>query len=135
MSDLSPYINISEHGSAIVVEFMASRITNINEIRIIGDALSELTTKRQPELLILDLGKVNYLPSAMLGKLAAVRKAVRSYDGQLKLACLRDSVAQILQMTRLDRIFDIYESVDAALQQDLSKDHVLPFYSSSGSSG
>lgn len=104
-----------EIGGAVVARFYGPRITNANDIRAIGDALFAAIDQNKPDELILDLEKVNYLPSAMLGKLAAVRSAVTRDGGKLKLAGLQGPVMQLFRMTHLDSIFEIHENVDAAV--------------------
>jgi anti-anti-sigma factor len=116
MSESNRLLFTEKTGQAIVAHFYGPRITNANDIRSAGDALFRIIEQEKPAELILNLEKVNYLPSSMLGKLAAIRTAVIREGGKLKLAALQSPVKQLFTMTHLDSIFDIYENVDAAIR-------------------
>jgi len=114
MSESNRLLFTEKVGQAIVAHFYGPRITNANDIRTVGDALFRIIEQEKPAELILNLEKVNYLPSSMLGKLAAIRTAVMRQGGKLKLAALQTPVRQLFTMTHLDGIFDICESIESA---------------------
>lgn len=64
--------------------------------------------------LVLDFTQVTFIDSSCLGSLVATVKALRDKQGDIKIAGLRDDVLSIFQITRLDRIFGIFDSVDEA---------------------
>ena len=102
----------------VVVRFHGPRITNVNDIRQIGDVLFKLLENHYPDQFILDFERVNYLPSAMLGKLAAIRIEISSLGGRLKLTNLQGQVKQVFEMTQLEKIFAIFPDVDSALKEN-----------------
>jgi anti-sigma B factor antagonist len=112
------HLQLERREGGICARFLIPRITNVNDIRAIGDELFELLEKDKPAVLVLDLGKVNYIPSAMLGKLGSVRAAVRQYGCSLRLTGIQGSVAQLFQVTRLDRIFEICPDVESAFRRE-----------------
>lgn len=116
MAQDSPHLITEKVGNAVIARFHGPRITNVNDIREIGDILFGILEKEKGSELILDFVKVNYLPSAMLGKLAAIRSKVLEQGGTLKLANLQEPVAQLFKMTHLEKIFNIYKDVDSALK-------------------
>lgn len=64
--------------------------------------------------LVIDLQRVTYMDSSGLGAIVALLKRV-GRTGHLRLANVQGPVARLLTMTRLDRVLDLYESVEAAL--------------------
>lgn len=66
--------------------------------------------------LIIDLEKVTFIDSAGLSALVKLYKKTRSQSARLWLAGPRDPVRRVFQLTRLDRAFDIAETVPQALQ-------------------
>jgi len=100
----------------VIVRFHEPRITNVNDIRQIGDVLFKVLEDHDADQVILDFERVNYFPSAMLGKLAAIRNKVSGLGGSLKLANLQGPVKQIFEMTQLEKIFAIFPDVDSALE-------------------
>jgi anti-sigma B factor antagonist len=64
--------------------------------------------------LILNLEGVDYVDSAGLGTLVALATSVRNAGGHLKLANLTARIHDLMQITRLSTIFDVYSSVEQA---------------------
>lgn len=65
--------------------------------------------------IILDLAAVESIDSAGLGELVVIRMLVESRGKTLKLAAPGERVMDVLDLTRLSSIFDIFPSTDAAL--------------------
>jgi anti-sigma B factor antagonist len=65
--------------------------------------------------LVLDLGELTFIDSSGLSALVAGYRASAELGGNLKLAAMATQVFQVLTLTHLDRVFEIYESVEAAL--------------------
>ena len=66
--------------------------------------------------LVLNLGGVNYIDSGGLGTLVALYTTARSAGGAIKLAALTKRVGDLLQVTKLLTVFDVYDSVEEAAQ-------------------
>ena len=56
---------------------------------------------------MLDLSQVQYLSSAVLGKLINLKKTVTTMKGKLKIENLHPDLFEIFRITRLDQVFDI----------------------------
>jgi len=65
--------------------------------------------------LILDCDGLSYISSMGLGMLVRVHSRMKKVGGDVKLANLHGTVAEILQLVKLDRVFHIYRSVDEAV--------------------
>jgi len=65
--------------------------------------------------ILLNLADVDYIDSAGLGSLVSAFTSVRNAGGELKLVYLTKKVQDLLQMTRLYTVFDIYDDETAAL--------------------
>ena len=63
---------------------------------------------------IVDLVVVEYVDSSFLGALVAGLKRATMKNGDLKLVSLQPPVRAMFDLTRLYRIFDIYDSMDEA---------------------
>lgn len=66
--------------------------------------------------LLIDLGNVESVDSSGLGILISCLKSVTNAGGLLKISHLHNSTKNTFYLTRLDRIFEIYESNETALQ-------------------
>ena len=65
--------------------------------------------------IILDLGKLGFVDSAGLGALIAARTSAVSRGAGIKLANLTKKLRDALTITKLVTVFDVYDSVEAAV--------------------
>jgi anti-sigma B factor antagonist len=66
--------------------------------------------------ILLNLGDVNYIDSSGIGELVSGFTAVRSRNGELKLLNLTKKVHDLLQITKLFTVFDIYTDEATAVR-------------------
>ena len=67
-------------------------------------------------VVVIDLSKVQLLPSLALGLLVQVSNKCKARQQKLKLAGVQPAVRQVFAITRLDRIFEFVSTVDAAIE-------------------
>jgi anti-sigma B factor antagonist len=65
--------------------------------------------------IVLNLGGVNYIDSGGLGTLVALYTTARNAGGGIRLACLTQRVGDLLQVTKLVTVFEVYNSVEDAV--------------------
>jgi anti-sigma B factor antagonist len=65
--------------------------------------------------IVLDLGNVSFLDSAGLGALIAARVSAMNRGAGMKLANLTKKIKDQLHITKLVTVFDVYDSVGAAV--------------------
>ena len=98
----------------------SARLLTLCEPRI--DAAGAMAFKEKVRTLIadhegrvvIDMGRVEFLDSSGLGALVAVMKML-GRDRRLELAQCGPIVTKVLTLTRMDRVFVLYEDVAAAL--------------------
>lgn len=66
--------------------------------------------------LVMDFRDVNYLNSMGLGVVAATLKKVKKTKGDLKLLNLSPAVQELFELTRLTKVFEIFDSEEAAVK-------------------
>lgn len=66
--------------------------------------------------IILDLGGVTFIDSCGLGELVASQVSVENKGGEIKLVGLTDALRELLTMTRLLTVFDVYEQEADAIE-------------------
>ena len=67
-----------------------------------------------PPVVILDLGQVTFIDSSGLGAVVATLKLLLP-DRSLTLAGLTPSVDRVFRLTRMDSVFPLFPTLDAAL--------------------
>lgn len=65
--------------------------------------------------IVLDLSAVAYMDSMAIGALVEVRSNAVARGGEVAFAALQPAVRQIFTIIRFDRIFRIFDEVDAAV--------------------
>jgi len=71
--------------------------------------------EKKPKHLVVDLSAVSYIDSAGLAALIEAMQKVEGYGGNFMLAGLQETVRSILEISRLDQVFQIFPDVNAAL--------------------
>jgi anti-sigma B factor antagonist len=103
----------SEVGDVLVVTVEERRIDAAVAVRF-KDRMQEVT-QTPHDRVVLDLGKVEFLDSSGLGAVVGAMKQL-SRGRQLDLAGLTPTVDKVFRITRMDRVFRIYPTTQAALQ-------------------
>src|SRR6476661_783156 len=65
--------------------------------------------------IVLNLGGVNYIDSGGLGTLVALYTTAHNAGGSIKLANLTQRVGDLLQVTKLLTVFQVYDSEEKAI--------------------
>ena len=98
-------------GNVVVID-ICGRIThgegNVRLREIVHDLLGKENKK-----ILLNLGEVHYVDSSGVGELVRIYTTIRNQGGEVKLVNLSGGVRGLLQMTRLNAVFQI-ESDEAA---------------------
>lgn len=96
-------------------------ITLGTETEALRSKLKELLHAGQHRI-ILNLGEVTYVDSVGLSTLVVGYTSARNAGGNLKLIHLPRGVQQLLQITRLSTVFEIYEDLASAVKSFPSED-------------
>ncbi len=65
--------------------------------------------------LVVDVEKVEFLDSTGLGVLVGALKKVRADGGTLDIVCTQERILKIFDITGLDKVFGLHESVAQAI--------------------
>jgi anti-sigma B factor antagonist len=87
---------------------------------VFGDESAELRDKiksllAQNKKLVLNLGGVSYIDSGGLGVLVSLYTSARASGGNVKLANLTQRVGDLLQITKLLTVFEVYDGEQKAV--------------------
>jgi anti-sigma B factor antagonist len=107
-------VRSSEAGAVVTLSLPGCvAIDNANATEVKREAL--LLLGQTPHVVI-DLSGVEFLDSAGVGVLVGLFKHARGLGGSARFCGLTPGVRTILELIRLDRIFEIYDDVDAAVR-------------------
>jgi anti-sigma B factor antagonist len=107
-------IGVRQLNDGIVVVDCAGRIVFGEETAELRDQVKALLSTNHRA--ILNLAEVTYIDSGGLGTLVALYTTARNAGGSLKLARLTQRVGDLLQITKLLTVFEVYNSEEEAVE-------------------
>ena len=107
------------------LEVKTEAIGNVRILRIRGEvdlysspevrkAIMTLTQQKSPIVLI-DMARVSYMDSSGIATLVEGLQQTSKYKGKFAVINLRSTVREVFELSRLDKVFDIFENQDEAL--------------------
>ena len=97
----------------ILVVDCVGRIVFGEESSLLRDTVKKAIS--QNNRIVLNLGEVSYIDSGGLGTLVALRTTAQNAGGTIKLTNLTKRVGDLLQVTKLLTVFDVYNSEAEAI--------------------
>lgn len=108
-------LNISERQAGdITILDMDGKVTIGEGSVALRSAIRRLLGEDKKKIL-LNLGSVGYVDSSGIGELVSSFTAVNKEGGQLKLLNLTQKIQDLLAITKLLTVFDVYENEGEAL--------------------
>jgi anti-sigma B factor antagonist len=98
----------------VTVLDLSGRITLGEGSVQLRDAIRDLISKGVKNIL-LNLGDVNYIDSSGLGELVSAFTTAKNQNADVKLLNLTKKVKDVLQVTKLYTVFDIYDDEASAI--------------------
>ncbi|HEX8880971.1 MAG TPA: STAS domain-containing protein [Candidatus Acidoferrum sp.] len=104
-------------GPVTVVD-LSGRITLGDGSALLRKTIRGLLQDERKKIL-LNLADVDYIDSSGIGELVSAFTAVKNQNGELKLLQLTKKVRDLLQITKLFTVFDIYTDENTAIRSFL----------------
>lgn len=105
----------SRQVDSVTIVDLSGRITLGEATSILREALQDLAGKGQKKIL-LNLADVNYIDSSGLGGLISGYTSLTNQGGQLKLVNLTKKVHDLLQITKLLTVFEVFSDEATAIK-------------------
>ena len=101
-------------GDVTVID-AAGRITLGEGASTFRDAIRDIAAKGNQKIIV-NLSEVNYIDSSGIGELVSGFTTVTNHGGSLKLLGLTKRVKDLLQITKLYTVFEVFEDEAAAVR-------------------
>jgi anti-sigma B factor antagonist len=101
------------HDRDVCVLALKGRLTGCTEAEALYEEFKKMREEKVNKV-VLDLNNLEWMGSMGLGALIGCLTSIRNVNGDLRLANPNQKVSHLLHMTRLDGIFQVYNTVDAA---------------------
>jgi anti-anti-sigma factor len=111
---IQPAVSIQQHAEYISAVVNLPQLKDVTLDKLHADVAS--AAAQHPKLpVILDLTQVNYVPSMALGTLVMLMRQLKNSNQRFVLVGLQPEVRTVLAITRLDKLFEIHPTMEAAL--------------------
>jgi anti-sigma B factor antagonist len=107
-------INTRNRDGVTILDLKGKITIGVGDVALrqaVQEALNSGTTK-----LLVNMGDVSTIDSSGVGELVSAYTTVTNRGGKLKLANIPDKVSDILTITQLITVFDVYENEDEAVR-------------------
>jgi anti-sigma B factor antagonist len=111
---VSIQLSTRQVGDVRVID-VVGRITLGEGASTLRESIRDLVTKGNKKIL-LNLGDVSYIDSSGIGELVSGFTSVANQGGVLKLLSLTKRVKDLLQITKLYTVFDVYDDEATAVR-------------------
>lgn len=71
--------------------------------------------ERKPQLTVLDMSELTFISSMGMGTLVSFLRGVEKCGGKVRIAALQPMIAEVFRRARLNKVFELHDTVDAAL--------------------
>lgn len=96
------------------VEFVDRNILDEANIQQIGEEINGLIEAEATPKLLISFSSVDHLSSAALGTLITINNKIKVKKGKLALANIDPQIYEVFKITKLDKLFNIFESTERA---------------------
>ncbi len=111
-SDKPLEFQVTKQGDAAVMKIVGA--ASMAEAERLREAIEELVAQCPP-VVVLDLSEMDFICSLGLGAIISGHLKCRHHHGQIRLVAPTPAVRELLEMTRLTKLFGIYDTVEQAL--------------------
>ena len=105
-------INTTQRDSATILDIFGEvDLYSSPEVR---SALLQLV-EAETAVIVVNLNNVTYIDSSGIATLVEGLQEMEKYSGKLKLTNLRDAVRNVFELSSLDKVFEIHDTLEEAL--------------------
>lgn len=108
-------IEVSREGEVTIVRFVDRKILDETGVQELGAELFRLVEHDNRRQILLNFDNVEFLSSAALGKLITLDRKTKAARGRLKMSNIRPEILEVLQITKLNKVFDIRDDQAEAI--------------------
>jgi anti-sigma B factor antagonist len=108
-------LRIQKQNDVAIVSFVTSRILDQSNVQQLGEEMDALVDDYHLGKIVLNFDGVTYMSSAVMGKLVGLLKKCQAAKAELKLCTIEDSIYEIFEIMRFDKMFDIHKTQDDAV--------------------
>jgi len=110
------YLDLRDAGEVLIVTIKQASILDQGVIDLIGQELDQAALEASGNRkMLLDFQNVEYMSSAMLGKLIHLHKKCKTDKIKLKMSAIAKNPLDVFKITKLDKLFEIHPDTATAV--------------------
>jgi len=99
----------------MIIDFETTSILDQAQIKSVAEELTEIATSDGLEHVLIDLNRVDFMSSAMIGEFLAFNTKCVERKADVKICNLSPDLKQLFQVTQLSSVFDVHSSRSDAM--------------------
>ena len=107
-------VDVRQNGEVIIVDLQGRLVSGTGD-QLLRDVMNELLAASWTKIL-LNLSEVSKIDSAGIGELVASIKLARRFGSKVKLLHVRGQIRDILELSQILPLLEIYESEPSAIE-------------------
>ncbi len=113
--------NVLEHeidpeSGVHVLRMRAAHLENRLPLIVLDDEVDEILEEEDAPDVVINFECVEFLATTALAKLISCHEKVAATSGSVSLCCVQPPVQEVLEVTRFDEIFRVFETEDEAIE-------------------
>ncbi len=108
-------IAITQSDGGVIVRLIGS--ASMEHCERLNASLLEAVSSN-PDFLVLDMAQLEFICSIGLGAIVAAYLRTRMRNSRFAIGAPNEAIQEILQVTKLDTILDVYDDTDQAVKAD-----------------
>ena len=105
-------MKVNRHDKDVVMRLSGSCTMNVApQLR---ERIRKLASEA-PRFIVLEMSTLDFIESTGLGSIVAGYLRLRRHQGEVRLVAPSEAITRLLDLTRLNQLFEVYKSVDEAL--------------------
>jgi len=111
------YLSERIDGDILVLEFQVAALVDLIAIDAVAKEWHDRLSRSELMKVVVDFGPVAFVSSSLLGNLVSFRTHCLARGITLRICGLSEDFSKVMSMTRLDGLFSISHSQQAAIEQ------------------
>ncbi len=116
MAENESRLIIEQSDDVARIRFLDRNILEEASIQQIGKEIGHVIDRSSNPRVLINFENVEHLSSAALGTLIAINNKIKQKGGQLRLSNIRSHIYEVFAITKLNKLFKIYDSVAEAIE-------------------
>ena len=109
-------LRVKETDDSLNAEITDAKILDEGTILQTGKELMDLLPRSAGKRILVNFRRVQFMSSAMIGKLVLLNKQSKAAEVELKFCSISPNVLEVFKITRLNKVFKIVTDEEKALK-------------------